>query len=307
MNRSRQAELALLFCSLVWGATYVLVKIALENASVFVFLLLRCVIGAVALALIYRIALRRLDRRVLAAGVVLGSLRFAGYAFQTIGIHLTTPSKAAFITGSSVVMVPILHGWFGRRRIGAWVWAGALTAFAGLYFLTVPATGLSGLNRGDLWVLGCAVFWALHIIAIGHYSPRHSVGALSFADVLTTASLSAVFLPLLWVTNLQAPRLVWTRSLVFAVVVAAVGATAIAYSLQVWAQRFTAPAHVAIIFSLEPVFAALTSFAFYGERFTRRGLVGAAIVLAGILLAELKRTAPSAPESAVAPTTSAAD
>jgi drug/metabolite transporter (DMT)-like permease len=298
MSRRFQADLSLAICSLLWGATFVLVKDALSSASVFVFLVLRFLLAALVLAFIYRTALRRLDRGSLAAGAVLGSLMFAGYALQTIGIRTTTPSKAAFITGSCVVMVPFLHAWLGRRRPGAWMVMGALAAFAGLYLLTVPTAGIGELNRGDLWVLACAVVWAFHILAVGRYSPRHSVGSLAFMQVGVTAALSAVFLPLLWSANLEVPRLVWNRELVAAVVITSVGATAIAFSLQVWAQKFTAPTHAAILFSLEPVFAALTSFAFYGERFTDRALLGAALVLAGILVSELKGPAPAAPESA---------
>ncbi|HVC00074.1 MAG TPA: DMT family transporter [Candidatus Dormibacteraeota bacterium] len=299
MSRRLQADLSLAFCSLLWGATFVLVKDALSSASVFVFLFLRFLFAALALVFIYRAALRDLNRRALAAGSLLGSLMFAGFALQTIGIRFTTPSKAAFITGASVVMVPLLHAWTSRRRPGPWVLAGALAAFIGLYFLTVPAAGLGDLNRGDLWVLACAVVWAFHILAVGHYSPRLSVGALTFTQVAVAAVLSAVFLPLLRATNLEIPRLAWNRELILAVVVTSLGATAVAFSLQVWAQKFTSPAHVAILFSLEPVFAALTSFAFYGERFTARALAGAALVLAGILLSELKGPAPAAPESAV--------
>ncbi len=292
MNRRFQADLSLAFCAFLWGATYVCIKGALSSASVFVFLFMRCTLAAVAVALIYRITVRSLDRRSMAAGTVLGTLMFAGYAMQTVGLRLTTPSKAAFITGSSVVMVPLFHAWIGRHRVSPWVWTGVLVAFTGIYFLTVPAAGLSALNKGDLWMLGCAVFLALHIIAVGHYTPRHSVGVLSFTQVAVTAVFSAMFLPLLWATHLEIPRLVWSRVLVIGVVFAAIGATAIGYSLQVWAQRFAAPAHVAILFSLRPIFAALTSFAVYGERLTTRALGGGVLVLTGILLAELMDRGP---------------
>jgi drug/metabolite transporter (DMT)-like permease len=298
MNRRIQADLALIFCSLVWGATFVLVKDALASSSVFVFLFLRFGLAALALAFIYRAALRRIDRGALGAGAVLGLLMFAGYALQTVGLVFTTPTKAAFITGTCVVMVPLLHAWMGRRWPGPWVWAGALAAFAGLYFLTVPAAGIGDLNKGDLWVLACAVVWAFHIIAVGHYSPRHSVGALTFTQITLTAILSGAFLPLLRSANLEMPRLAWNVELVLAVVITGLGATAAAFALQVWAQKFTSPVHAAVVFTLEPVFAALTSLAFYGERPAGRSLVGAALVLAGILVSELKGPAPAAPESA---------
>jgi drug/metabolite transporter (DMT)-like permease len=298
MNRRVQADLALAFCSLIWGATFVLVKDALADASVFVFLALRFGLATLALGLIYRAALRGIDRTTLLAGALIGWFMFSGYALQTIGLQYTTPSKAAFITGTSVVMVPVLHALIGRRRAGFWVWAGAIAALVGLYFLTVPAAGLGDLNRGDLWVLASTVAWAFHILLVGHYSPKHSVGALTFTQVAVTAGLTGLFLPLLWVTKVEAPRIEWTGSVAVAVVFTAVGATAIAFSIQVWAQRFTSPSHVAILFSLEPVFAALTSFVLLGERLGGRGMAGGALVLLGILLAELKGPRPAAPEAA---------
>ena len=307
LNRRLQADLSLAFCAFLWGATYVSIKGALASASVFVFLFLRCSLAAIAVALIYRITIRSLDRRSLSAGAVLGVLMFTSYALQTTGLRLTTPSKAAFITGSSVVMVPLLHAWIGRHRVGLWAWTGALVSFAGIYFLTVPAAGMRGLNKGDLWMLACAVFLALHIIAVGHYTPRHPVGVLSFAQVGMTAVLGAVFLPLLWITHLEAPRLVLSRVLVIGVLVAALGATAIGYSLQVWAQRFAAPAHVAILFSLRPIFAALTSYTVLGEHLTHRAIGGGALVLTGVLVSELmdREPAAGAPSGAAQPLPSA--
>ena len=307
MSRRIRADLALTLCSLLWGVTFVLVKDALSSSSVFVFLFLRFAFAALALAFIYRSAFRGLDRGILSAGAVLGSLMFGGFALQTLGLRFTTPTKAAFITGSCVVMVPLLHAWIGRRQASLWVWAGAFAAFAGLYFLTVPAAGIGDLNRGDLWVFACAVVWAFHIIAVGHYSPRFSAGALTFMQVAVSALLSAVFLPILWSANLQIPRLAWNGELVLAIVVTGLGATAVAFTLQVWAQEFTSPVHVAILFTLEPVFAAITSYAFYGERFSARSYAGAALVLAGILVSELKGPAPAAPESAATQAPAPAD
>ncbi len=298
MSRRLQADLWLAFCSLIWGATFVVVKSALADASVFVFLLLRFALAAVTLALIYRSAVRRMDRATLLAGAAIGWFMFSGYALQTIGLQYTTPSKAAFITGTSVVMVPVLHALISRRRAGAWVWAGAIAALVGLYFLTVPKAGLGDLNKGDLWVFGAAILWAFHILLVGHYSPRHSVGALTFMQVAVSAGLTAIFLPVVWKTGLESPRVAWTPNLISAVLITAFGATAIAFSIQVWAQRFTTPAHVAILFSLEPVFAALTSFVVYGQWLSGRAILGAALVLAGILAAELKGPVPTAPEGA---------
>ena len=126
---------------------------------------------------------------------------FGGYAFQTAGIARTTPSKAAFITGVSVVLVPVFLAAFWRKKIGAWAWGGAAASFAGLYFLTVPREGLADLNRGDLLVMGCAVLYALQIIFIARYTGKYSLGALSCLQVILAGVLSTIAVPILNVTG----------------------------------------------------------------------------------------------------------
>jgi len=297
ISRRLQADLALALCSLIWGATFLVVKDALPFASVFVFNALRFSLAAIVMAVVYWQALRKLSAATLAAGALMGFFMFAGYAFQTLGLKLTTPSKAGFITGASVVMVPVLLALFWKRRVNHWVWAGAIVALAGLYYLTVPRTGITDLNRGDFLVLACALMFALYIIVVGRYSVQHSVAALSVLQVVMTALLTLACLPLLAVTRWEPPRLTWSPGLVWAILITAVGATALCFSMQVWAQQYTTPTHTAILLSLEPVFAALTSVIVAHERLGARILLGGALVLVGILLAELKGPAPSAADS----------
>ena len=194
-------------------------------------------------------------------------------------------------------MVPVLLAIFWGRRVNSWVWAGAIAALVGLFYLTVPGTGLSGLNGGDFLVLAGALMFAFHIIFVGRYSPKHSVAALSFLQVATTAALTILFLPLLSVTRWEPPRVAWTPGLFAAILITAVGATALCFSLQVWAQQYTTPAHTAILLSLEPVFAALTSVIFLQEHLGWRELAGAALVFIGIWFAEWKGPTQSAADS----------
>ncbi|MBI3669408.1 MAG: DMT family transporter [Acidobacteria bacterium] len=297
MNERLKADLALGLCTVLWGATFVLVKNALADASVFAFMAVRFSLAALLMGVIFRAAVRQLTRAEVWAGAQIGFFMFAGYAFQNGGLLRTTPSKAGFITGFSVVLVPVLLATFWGRRIHRWVWAGALAALVGLYYLTVPPTGFTGLNAGDALVFVCAMLFALHIIFVGWYSPHHSVGALSFLQVATTAVLTLVALPLFAATGWETPRLHWNAGLVTAILITAVLATAVSFSVQVWAQQHTTPTHTALIFSLEPVFAALTSYLVLHERLGRRAGLGAALILFGILLAELKGPTQAAPES----------
>ena len=297
MNRRLQADLALALCALIWGATFVVVKDALAFASVFSFNAIRFTLAAVVMGAVYLRALRKLDWAASAAGALIGFFMFGGYAFQTLGLKYTTPSKAAFITGASVVMVPVLLAMFWRRRVSRWAWGGAVAALVGLYLLTVPRSGFSALNIGDVLALGCAVMFAFHIILVARYSPRHSVAALSFLQVAITAILTALCLPLLAATRWEPPFVPWSPNLIAAVLITAVGATALCFSLQVWAQQYTSPTHTAILFSLEPVFAALTSLIVVHERLGARVLAGAILVFIGILLAELKGPAQAGADS----------
>jgi len=288
VNLRLKADLALVGCSFLWGTTFVIVQRALVDSSVFSFLAARFVLAAVVLAFVYRADLRKLTRAEFLAGLQIGLFMIFGHAFQTAGLRETTPSKAAFVTGFSVVLVPVLLAIFWRRPANAWVWTGALASLAGLYYLTVSSAGLTDLNRGDLFVLVCSILFAVQIILIGVYTPHFSVGALSLVQVATGAVVSVVAIPVVAVAGWETPRLHLTSSLLFAIVATAVLTTALAFSVLVWAQKYTTATHAALILALEPVFAAFTSYVVIHERLGGRALVGAGLILAGILIVELK-------------------
>jgi drug/metabolite transporter (DMT)-like permease len=296
-SKRLRADLGLLLCACIWGATFVVVKDALADVSVAVYIAVRFALSAAVMGILFWRSLRGLDRKAISAGAQIGFFLLGGYAFQTTGLKFTSPPKAAFITGSSVVLVPVLLAVFGRRRINPWIWAGAVAAFAGLYCLTVPPEGLAGLNIGDPIVFAAAIMFALHIILISRHVGEHSSGALSFLQVATTAVLAAAALPLLAITRVEQPRWVWSGNLVAAVLITALGSTVIGFSLQTWAQKYTSASHTAIFISLEPVFAVLTSWLFAREHIDQRTIVGGALILAGILIAELKAPSPTVPES----------
>ncbi|MBI1749829.1 MAG: DMT family transporter [Acidobacteria bacterium] len=315
MSTRFKADLALAFCAAIWGATFLVVQDALRDASVLAFIALRFALGGALMAATFREDLRRLNCAEVRAGVLIGVFLFLGYLFQTNGLRFTTPSKAGFINGTGVVLVPVLLAMFWRKRINVWVWGGAVATFVGLYLLSVPAhsassgqahsagsgqagaAGWAALNFGDVLVFLAAIIWALHIIFTAKYSPRHSIGALSFLQVATTAVLAAVALPVFHFAGWESYRLEWTGGLVWRLLVTAVGCTALGFSVQVWAQRHTTPTHIAILFTLEPVFAALTSYIVLHERLGPRGLTGGGLILSGILISELLGPAQAAPES----------
>jgi drug/metabolite transporter (DMT)-like permease len=296
VTKRLRADLSLAFCSLLWGASFVVVKNSLARSSVYIFLAVRFTLAALLMAAFRPRVFRTLKRAELLAGAALGFFMFGGYAFQTAGLQYTTPAKSGFVTGSSVVMVPLLLGIFWGRRLTLWVYAGVFAAVFGLYFLTVPAEGVSYLNRGDLLTFVAAGLYAMHIILVGDYTRRHSVAALSVLQVAACAVLAWVATGLTSVTGWQAARFGWQPGSLLGIAICAVFATAVAFSIQLWAQQFTTSSHAAILFTLEPVFASMTSYILLRERLGTRALLGAAFVLAGILIAELQGP-PAAPES----------
>ena len=291
-----RADLALALSTLLWGSTFVVVKNSLDRSSVFVFLALRFTLAGICMAVFRPRIFRLMQREEAFAGVRLGFFMFCGYAFQTAGLRYTTASNSGFITGSSVVLVPLILALFWGKRVTLWVYLGTIAAGAGLYYLTVPASGAAHLNRGDVLTFFAAISYAVHIILVGEYAREHSAAALSVLQVLACAAMA-------WLTAFGADAIRWqpmrftsSAELWIGIAVCAVFATAVAFSLQLWAQQYTTPGHAAILFTLEPVFAVVTSYFVLGERLGLRSFAGAGMVLAGILIAEMLGP-PTAPES----------
>lgn len=303
MSRSLKAHILLLAVVFVWGSTFVVVKGALADISPLLFNLLRMSLATLSLALLYWKHIGRIDRKALACGAITGLWLAVGYQFQTAGLRLTTPSKAAFITGLVVVLVPLLLVIPQLRPAGThaprWnAYMGALLALGGILMLTTPSHAgfdLGAANVGDLLTMGCAVGFAFHMLALAHFSPRVrfeqlAVLQVGFAAVFMAASLRA----------LEHPFVHWTPRVIVALLIAALLATAAAFTIQSWAQQFIPPTHTALIFTLEPVFAWLTSFVVLRERLGLQSTFGALLILAGIGLTELlpERIQPTAHETA---------
>jgi drug/metabolite transporter (DMT)-like permease len=278
-----RAELALVGVTVIWGTTFVVVKAALAEVSTFVFLTLRFWVAAAALILIYRGSIRRHG---IGPGVLAGSLLFTAYVFQTRGLELTTPSKSAFLTGLSIPMVPLVSSLVYSVRPRFVEAAGILIASLGMMLMTLApaADWRSGMSRGDLLSLLCAVAFAFHIVIIGHYSQLYGFKSLAAVQIATAAVLgSALF------RFAEPIRFHLTPGVAAAVLITGLLATALAFTTQAWAQQYTSPTRAALIFALEPPVAWLTSYALTGERMTNRGKVGAGMILAGILWVELTR------------------
>ena len=177
-----RADLALVLCTAIWGVTFVIVKDALTDVSVLVFLAVRFGVASLVMAAIFWRPIRLMSLHSWWGGAEIGLAMFGGFIFQTVGLRFTTPSKAAFLTGCCVVIVPFLSPLFGKMKITPAVWAAALLTLAGLYFLAVPRAGFRDLNRGDALVFVAAISFAFQIIFITRHVEKHAVGGLSFVE-----------------------------------------------------------------------------------------------------------------------------
>jgi drug/metabolite transporter (DMT)-like permease len=272
------ATAALILVAAVWGVTFVQVKDAVAVYPLFAFLAVRYAIAAAALAPPALARMRGLGRDGAVAGGVLGVLIALGIGLQTAGLERTTVTSTGFITGLYVLFTPLLALALFRTSIPRELWLAVGLALVGLALLSgVPESSM----EGDLLVLASTVAQALQIVLVERYANRFDVFALTFAQVLTACLLfAAIALPR---GDLEVPRgaIVWA-----ALLVTGVFACAFALAVQIWAQRRVSATRIAIIFSLETVFAGLFGYLLAGDRLGSVGLVGCALIFAGIVVAE---------------------
>jgi drug/metabolite transporter (DMT)-like permease len=270
--------LALIAVTMVWGVTFVQVKDAVEVYPLFAFLAVRYAIAAGVLGVVAVPRLRALGRPGLLAGGVLGLLLGLGTGLQTAGLERTTVSSTGFITGLYVVLTPLLGLVLFRSRVGLQVWLGVVFSVTGLAMLSGVHVGST---TGDLLVLASTSAQALQIVMVERYANRYDAIALTFVE-MATCCLGFLMIALA-LGDLSVPRgwKVWS-----ALLVTGVFASALAYLIQIWAQRRLSAARIALVFALETVFAGLFGYWLSCDRLGWLGWGGCAAILAGIVLAE---------------------
>ncbi len=281
---ARRAEAALIVNTVIWGSTFVVVKQALHDVSPVLFLALRFTLATVALLVLFRGSWShpRNPRGSLGGGALAGIFLFSGYAFQTIGLQYTTAPKSAFLTGLTAVITPLLAALVHRSMPRAMEVGGVLLATAGMALMTLHGATLA-MNAGDLLTVCCAACYAAHILVLSRYSASSSFELLATAQIGTSALLAWSLFH--W---METPHIRWTAGVWIAIVVTGLFATAVAFTFQAWAQKYTTSTRTALIFMLEPVFAWITSYLLTGETLSRRAAAGAVLILAGILVVEMK-------------------
>jgi drug/metabolite transporter (DMT)-like permease len=276
-GRALWASIALVLVTLIWGSTFVVIKDRLGAMPPSILVALRFSIGALLLLP------AGVDRGSLRAGIPLGVIMFVGFGTQTIGLGITGAARAAFITGLSAVMVPWVASRLLGERVPRGVWAASALAVAGLGMLCFDLTPP---NRGDAWVLACAVAWTVYILALERPARRLARGVrgalrLTSVQVATVAVLG-------WLWSLPSLPVLSTLDGTSWLAMAYLGvvATAVTTLLQVLGQRVLSSPQTAIVFTLEPVWAALFAWILLGEVLGLQGWIGGLLVLAGMVLAQ---------------------
>ena len=276
MTQQRLAQLSMVFITMIWGITFVMVKEALNDALPYMFASLRFGL-AFFVGLVYlNKNIKNINHLEMVGGLVCGLCLFAGYAFQNYGLMQTTPSKSAFITSVSVILVPVILSIFRIKKVDL--------ATVGLYILLNPSGG--EVNIGDILTFGCALSFALHVIAQDYYLTKgSSISRLFLSQVMFVSLLSSgrVFL-------FESPEIIISQRLIVAILVTGFLATFVAIMLMVWSQTILNANQTAILLSLEPVFAALFSVTFAGEILGIYGWIGGMIVVLGVVSSEFSFT-----------------
>jgi len=277
-----QADLLLLLAAISWGTTFILVQDAIRDVPVYTFLVWRFGLAFLLMLLIHVRRLPQLDQPTLIAAMVLGGLNFGAYAFQTYGLTLTLSSSVAFITGLFVVLVPLIAFFAFGQRVARSVWVGSIMALIGLWLLTTQGALRAG--WGEAYTFVCAILFALHVLYTDRFSRRYNVPLLVTFQFGTMA-LGSMLLGISTNHTLMPPA--FPPSFVIGLIATVIFATIFAFWVQTSMQRYTTPSRTALIFTMEPLSAAIFGYFYGGEVLDALQWIGGGLIIAGMLFAEL--------------------
>lgn len=284
MWRRYRAELYLLLCTVLWGGTFVAIKLALAESPPLLLVGLRFGIAALVFGAVFHREILAANRTQLAQGFLLGVFVFGGFGFQTLGLEYTTVARSAFLTQLLVVFTPFLQLALYRRRPATATLLGIGLVVAGMYLLTSPE-GRLNLNYGDFLTLLCAISYSFYVIYVDRYGGAESAAVLSFFQTMFMALISLSLSLLL--EQPYAGRLSPGFVLIGGLAYLAFLATNLVVYWQMRWQPETTPARAAVVFAMEPVFAAVFALFVFDDPLTQRSFIGAALIFSGMLVSEL--------------------
>lgn len=283
---SWKAELMLLLMTIIWGATFLFTKIGLDATGPYFYLVLRFSL-AVALTFIFFFnKLNFKDKELLKNGIILGSIFGIGFILQTKGLEFTSIQKSAFITGLTVVLTPFTFKILTKKKVLLFSKIGVVIAFIGLYIFTDP--DFSDINKGDVYTFLSTFCWATFIPLIDKFTNNNNTPNLTINLVfLQLTSMLIVVISGFFIFEFQFFYIDWNYNLIQSVLFNGVVASFILMFIHTNFQKHTTPVKAALIFSLEPIFAALFAFIFLNEFLSSTESLGASILFFGVLTSEL--------------------
>ena len=275
-----KAEIILFFIAVIWAGTFVIIKITLTELPPFYFLTLRFLTALILFFLLAHKKLVKTNKKEINAGIILGTLLFAGFASQTSGLVFTTASNSALITGVNLLIVPFAQYFIIKRKVGFENWTGIIIVLTGLYLLTNPA--VNGFNKGDLITLICAFAWAFYIIYLDIFSRIHNLYMLVLTQFIVVTLFS--FISALAFEN--AGDIVFSSTSILGLLYTGILATLLATFLGNKYQKDTIPIRAALIFTTEQPAAVILAIIFLNDRFMPVQITGVLLMIGGILFSE---------------------
>jgi drug/metabolite transporter (DMT)-like permease len=288
-------EIALLFNTLIWGGTFALIKNAFNDISPLLFLGLRFSIAALIFLPFVYASVKKTNKQTLLAGSVLGFFYFAGFTAQSLGLNLTTATKSGFITGTFVVFIPILQLIIEKRKPKWFNIVSVLLVLVGLILLSSKVKNTfhflkqlgADFNIGDLLTLLCALLFAFQVVYVDVFTKKYDYLPMVFIQLLLTGAGGFVLSFVFSFTSLETIRFTLNTTVVTAILYTAIFASIIATVIQLKFQKFVTPTKAGIIFSIEPIFAAIFAYFLLSEKISNFGLIGCVLIFIGLIVSEL--------------------
>ena len=276
-----QAEIYLLIIVIIWGSTFALIKGVIDTIPPYTYLAYRFLLAALILVVIFWKRLKKFNIMILKKGSLIGIFLFLGYTLQTVGLKYTTATKAGFITGFSVVLVPIISFLLLKEKVSRDSVIGVALATLGLWFLNYNSS--FSFNLGDFLVLLCAFSFAMHIISVGLFSKKLDYVLLAITQITVVFVLS-LFMALIF--ERSAIHLSYSSDIWWSILITGIFATALAFYMQNRFQRHSTATKTAIIFSGEPIFAAVFAYLLLGEKVSLIAWAGGLLIIFGMIVSQ---------------------
>lgn len=288
-------EFWLLFNTLIWGGTFALIKNAYSDISPLLFLALRFTIAALIFLPFVYSSLKKTNKQTLIAGSILGFFYFTGFTAQSLGLNLTTATKSGFITGTFVVFIPILQLIIEKRKPK---WFNMLSVFlvlVGLIMLSSKGENVldfikqlgSDFNLGDLLTLLCALLFAFQVVYVDVFTKKYDYLPMVFVQLLITGLGGFILSFIFSISSLEETRFTINMNVVGAILYTAIFASIIATVIQLKYQKTVTPTKAGIIFSIEPIFAAVFAYFLLSEKISNFGFVGCVLIFVGLIISEV--------------------